>query len=107
MKNMILVGGMALAALVSGSAMAAGDAAAGGEKAAQCASCHGQNGCSSVPMYPNLAGQHAEYIVSSLQAYKSGQRQGGNAAIMQGMAAGLSDQDMQDLAAYYASQSCK
>ena len=57
-----------------------------------------------VPIYPNLAGQHQEYLLSALQAYKSGDR---NNPIMMPMAAPLSDQDMQDLAAYYSSLSCK
>ena len=99
MKKMILAGGMAAAVMMSGSALAADPA--------QCAACHGQKGCNTTaPMYPKLAGQHKEYLVSSIQAYKAGQRQGGNAAVMQGMAAGLSDADIQQLAEYYAGQSC-
>jgi cytochrome c553 len=81
----------------------AGDAVAGKAKAAVCAACHGQNGIALIPMYPNLAGQHEMYLVSSLKAYKNKERSGGQAAIMQGQAIGLSDTDIADLAAYYAS----
>ncbi len=84
------------------SAYAAGDAAAGKNKAAVCIACHGPNGVSIAPTYPNLAGQKAEYIAAQLKAYKSGERKGASAAIMAPMAAGLSDQDMLDLAAFFS-----
>ena len=81
----------------------AGDAAAGKAKSAVCAACHGQNGVALIPMYPSLAGQHEQYLVSSLKAYKNKQRNGGMALIMQGQAVGLSDTDIENLAAYFAS----
>lgn len=84
------------------SAMAA-DLAAGKQKAAVCASCHGRQGVSQIPSYPNLAGQNQQYLVMALQAYKTGQRKGGQATLMQGQAAALSKEDMANLAAYYAS----
>ncbi|MGH1370714.1 MAG: c-type cytochrome [Cellvibrionaceae bacterium] len=84
-------------------ASAAGDAAAGKARAAVCTSCHGANGKAMIPTYPNLAGQNAQYLVSAMKAYKSGQRTGGQAAIMAGMAAPLSDADIANLAAYYSS----
>lgn len=87
--------------LLSGQVMAAGDAEAGKQKAAVCAACHGQDGNSATAMYPKLAGQGAPYIVKQLKDYKSGEREN---AIMQGQVAGLSEQDMQDLGAYYAQQ---
>ena len=96
--------------LASGSALAAenplvgGDAEAGQQKAAVCAACHGPNGNSNNPEWPVLAGQHARYTVDQLKAYKSGARKN---AVMQGQAAGLSEQDMQDLAAYFAEQEPK
>lgn len=77
-----------------------GDAEAGKAKSATCVGCHGVDGNSPAPMYPHLAGQYGDYLVHSLRAYKSGARQN---AIMQGMVAALSDQDLKDLAAYYAS----
>lgn len=86
-----------------GAASAAGDPAAGKAKSAVCASCHGADGKALLPIYPNLAGQNEEYMVLALQAYRSKQRQGGNAALMHSIAANLSDQDIENLAAYFAS----
>lgn len=90
-------------AFLSTGTSAAGDAAAGKAQAAVCVACHGANGVSAIPTYPNLAGQKEAYLLSSLKAYKSGERKGGNSAIMAPMAAGLSDQAMMDLAAYFSS----
>ena len=81
----------------------AGDAAAGKAKAAVCAGCHGPAGISTVDMFPNLAGQKAGYLVSAMKAYKDGNRSGGSAATMVGMAKALSDEDIANLAAYYSS----
>lgn len=89
-------------AVMSADAMA-GDAAAGKAKSAVCAACHGPAGIASIPTYPNLAGQNEAYLVSSLKAYKSKQRNGGMAAVMQAQAAALSDADIANLAAYYSS----
>ncbi len=94
---------LALAVSFQCGAALAGDAAAGKAKSMMCAACHGQDGISSIPMYPNLKGQQEQYLISSLKAYKAGQRQGGQAATMQGMAMGLSDADIENLAAYYSS----
>lgn len=101
-KHYAMVGLFALGTAVSGVAAAA-DAEAGKAKAAVCAACHGQNGMAQIPTYPNLAGQNEQYLVSALNAYKNKQRNGGQAAIMQGQAAALSDTDIANLAAYYAS----
>ncbi|AWB65977.1 hypothetical protein C2869_05765 [Saccharobesus litoralis] len=87
---------------LSGQAMAA-DAAAGKAKAVMCAACHGADGKAQIPTYPNLAGQNEAYLVSAMNAYKKGERTGGQAAIMAGMAAPLSDADIANLAAYFAS----
>jgi cytochrome c553 len=71
-------------------------------KAAQtCVACHGNDGNGILPEYPNLAGQHADYIENSLKAYRSGQRKN---AVMAGMAAALTDADIRELARYYSSQ---
>ena len=78
----------------------AGDASAGKGKSMMCGACHGAAGISAIPTYPNLAGQKEAYLVSQLKAFKSGAR---NNSTMKGMAASLSDSDMADLAAYYAS----
>nr|WP_169751453.1 c-type cytochrome [Thalassomonas viridans] len=83
-------------------ASAAGNAEAGKAKAAMCAACHGANGIGTAPNYPNLAGQHADYIVKQLKAFKDGSRQD---PVMAPMAAGLSEADMADLGAYFAAQS--
>ena len=77
----------------------AGDAAAGKAKAATCSACHGANGISQIPMYPNLAGQKAQYLVLQLKAFRDGERKN---MIMSPMSAGLSDTDIDNLAAYYA-----
>ena len=84
-------------------ANAGGDIAAGKAKSGMCAGCHGGAGKSIMPTYPNLAGQNAPYIVSSLKAYKAKQRTGGQAPTMYGMVAALTDADIENLAAYYSS----
>ena len=93
---------MACALTLSANVMAA-DAAAGKAKAAICGTCHGAAGISSVDMYPNLAGQKKTYLVNAMKAYKNKTRNGGMAVIMQAQAASLSDQDIDNLAAYYNS----
>lgn len=75
------------------------DPVAGKTKAAVCSACHGAEGISVLPDYPNLAGQKVKYLESSIKAYRDGQRKH---AVMSPMAAGLSDADIQDLAAYFA-----
>jgi cytochrome c553 len=80
---------------------ATGNAAAGQAKAAVCGACHGVDGNSSDPQYPKLAGQSEQYIVRQLENFKSGKRQN---PIMLGMATPLSEQDMHDIAAYFASK---
>ena len=80
---------------------AAGDAAAGEAKAAACAACHGPQGASSAPNFPNLAGIGEKYLLKQLRDIQSGQRQ---VPEMTGQLDALSDQDLPDLAAYYASQ---
>lgn len=79
-----------------------GDAEAGAKLAAPCIACHGPGGNSTNPEWPKLAGQSGPYIVEQLQAFKSGVRDN---PLMNPQAAGLSEQDMRDLAAYYATRS--
>jgi len=82
-----------------------GNAAEGSKKhAASCASCHGAAGISPNDTWPNLAGQHAAYLVRMLGAYKSGDQ---TDVMMSPMAKTLTDTDIQNLAAYYAGLSCK
>jgi len=85
-------------------AQAAGDAVAGAKKALTCAACHGMDGNSSNPIWPSLAGQHAEYILKQLQDFKSNKREN---AQMSPMAVNLGEQDMQDLAAYFSTRKIK
>ncbi|WP_414641593.1 c-type cytochrome [Buttiauxella sp.] len=100
MKIMVILAGVLLCAQP---ALAKGDAAAGEQKAMMCVACHGVTGKVSVPMYPNLAGQNQAYLEHSLHAYKKGERSGGQAEVMKAYVSGLSDEDMSNLAAYYAS----
>ena len=79
---------------------AGGDIEAGKSKSAACAACHGADGNSINPAWPKLAGQGAPYLYSQLAMFKDGTRQN---ALMNGQAAALSEQDMHDIAAYYAS----
>lgn len=79
-----------------------GDYRRGLEKSQVCQSCHGQTGNESLmPSYPRLAGQHEDYLVHSLKSYRDGGRSN---AVMAGFAADLTDQDIADLAAWYARQ---
>lgn len=93
-----------LSALFASSAFCAGDPVAGREKNAMCEGCHGIPGWrTAYPVaysVPKLGGQHADYIVAALKEYKSGER---SFPTMRAIATSLSDQDMEDLAAYYAS----
>ena len=87
-------------ALAMASHTLAADVAAGKAKAAVCAACHGANGISIIPDYPNLAGQKVKYLQSSIKAYRDGERKN---AIMSPMASGLSDADIANISAYFAS----
>lgn len=91
----------ALLALTAGPVFAAGDPEAGRQKAATCEACHGKDGKSIDPSYPNLAGQHESYLIKALADYRSGRRVN---AVMNSFSANLTNQDIEDLAAWYASQ---
>ncbi len=92
---------VAASVLPIGTATAAGSIERGQEKSATCVACHGEAGIATAPQWPNLAGQYRDYLEHSLHAYKSGARQN---AIMQGFASQLSDEDIEDLAAYFSAQ---
>ena len=79
----------------------AGDVARGQEKSLSCQACHGADGNSPIPMFPVIAGQHQDYLLHSMLSYKSGERTN---PIMKAIVDPLSEQDMEDLAAYYAAQ---
>lgn len=98
MKTSILGVTLLLSLGLAGEALA--DAKAAADKARTlCAGCHGPNGRSVNPVWPHLAGQQAAYLAKTLQDYKSGARQDLN---MAAMVSGLTDQEIEDLAAYYA-----
>jgi len=94
----------ALALALAGAAQASGNAEAGKEKAAQvCAACHGADGNKpAAPENPILAGQYYDYLVKALSDYKSGKREN---PIMKGFASTLSKKDIEDVAAWFSSQS--
>jgi cytochrome c553 len=108
MKSPVVVAASAVfaaSAWLAGSTLAAEapaafkpDPAKGQQLAAACGACHVQDGSRGVPTYPILEGQHAEYIVKQLTEFKEGKRKN---AIMSGMAAALSTEDMQNIAAFY------
>ena len=85
--------------LLSGSALA-GDIAAGKAKSVTCVACHGAEGMSSNPLWPHLAGQQEQYLAKQLRDFRAGTRKD---PVMGPMAAPLSDEDIDNLAAYYAS----
>ena len=97
----ILATAFAALFIVSGHAVA-GDAEAGKAKSVSCQSCHGATGNETLNgTYPRLAGQYENYLAHALKAYRSGERKN---PIMAGFAAALSDADIDDLAAFFASQ---
>ncbi|WP_421225842.1 c-type cytochrome [Aeromonas enteropelogenes] len=89
-----------LLALAWGHNARAADIEAGKAKAAVCAACHGVTGKASVPVYPHLAGQQEAYLLKQLKAFKDGSRK---EPLMVPFMAPLTDADMENLAAYYAS----
>ena len=88
-----------LGLLLTKTALAAGDASAGKGKSAVCAGCHGIDGYSSNDLWPNLAGQKKGYLITSIKAYRDGIRE---SEMMMPMVMNLSDQDIEDLAAFYS-----
>lgn len=94
-----------IAAYFQGNKTATSSGPAAGVKAPQiiqtCQACHGANGIGIMPEYPDLAGQHADYIVEALHDYRSGKRKN---VIMNGMAAPLTDEQIKAVAAYYSQQ---
>lgn len=79
--------------------IAEGNSANGKSKATACAGCHGEDGNSMMPSFPKLAGQHKDYLIKQLQAFKSGAR---TSAIMAPMASSLDEQAIEEISAYYA-----
>ncbi len=104
MRCLLLAAIAGASLILSANVAAAGDAAAGKAKAAVCGACHGPDGNSPNPLWPNLAGQKPAYIVKQLKDFKSGARKD---PVMAPMAAPLNAQDMENLAAFFASQKQK
>jgi cytochrome c553 len=82
----------------------AADISAGKNKASICLGCHGANGVSNNPIWPSLAGQQSAYLAAQLENFKSAER---NNSVMTPMAKGLSNEDIQNLAAYFSSLPAK
>jgi cytochrome c553 len=102
MKKMILNFSVVFGCMIACSlSFAAGDADLGKPKTAMCSGCHGSDGNSAVASFPKLAGQGEKYLTKQLKDVKSGRR---NIASMTGILDSFSDQDLADIAAYYASQ---
>jgi len=104
MKPILAVTLAFVSALSTSQVFAAGDPQQGEAKSKPCVACHAADGNSANPTWPKIAGQHANYLAKQLSDFKSGERKND---LMAGMVAGLSGQDMQDLAAYYARQELK
>ena len=102
MKKSLLAVSVSFALLnMPGIVQAESDITAGQQKSASCAACHGEKGNSIMPLFPKLAGQNEGYLIKQMQAFKDGTR---SDATMGAMVAGLSEQDMQDIAAFYEAQ---
>lgn len=100
-KSLILLLSAIAAAAFTQATLAQGDPEAGQAKSALCATCHGPDGNSELAINPKIAGQNARYMIKQMQDFKSGARPG---PIMAAMVINLSDEDIEDLAAYYAAQ---
>ena len=98
MKTRSLVMALALAAAAPAFA---GDASVGKKKSTPCAVCHGADGVSPSPEFPNLAGQYADYLESAIRHYQNGKRKN---PIMQAQVKDLKPKDIADLAAFFAAQ---
>jgi cbb3-type cytochrome c oxidase subunit III len=101
MKRLVLSLASLVLAVSSIGVQAAGDAAAGERKSAVCAACHGADGNSELGSNPKLAGQNVRYLVKQMTDIKEGNR---TVALMTGLLDNMSEQDLEDIAAYYASQ---
>ena len=99
MKSLFIA--LVMTTLFASTSALAGDAAAGKAKSVVCSACHGVDGTSVNPMWPNLKGQKEMYLVNQIKAFRDGTRKD---PTMAPMVAALTDDDIANLAAYYASQ---
>jgi len=104
MMNKIFLGTFLAVSVTAAMPLTAGDIEAGKAKSVTCAGCHGVDGNSANPEWPSIAGQSTAYLIKQLKDFKAGNREN---AMMVPMAAALNDQDMEDVAAFYASQKPK
>ena len=104
MNNLIPIVAIGLLAVASSAVLAGGDAAAGQAKYATCQGCHGPGGISANPVWPNLAGQKDGYLVKQMKAFRDGAR---TDPMMSPMAKPLTDEDIENLAAYLSTAPCK
>jgi cytochrome c553 len=100
MKTLLAATLVAIPLLTTGMANAAGDPGAGRARAAVCAACHGVNGISPSPLWPNLAGQKDLYLVKQLKAFRDGTR---TDPLMSPQAKPLTDSEIENIAAYFSS----
>jgi cytochrome c553 len=100
MKKSLAICAVIAGLFVTQAVLASGSIEAGKQKSQTCAACHGANGISTSDQFPILAGQYRDYLIQALHEYQKGDRKN---PIMAGMAKPLSEQDIQDLAAYFSS----
>jgi len=103
MNKTVLIASLAGLTLCAGAALAA-DMEAGRTKSASCVGCHGPDGNSPAPINPNVAGQKEQYLVTTMLDYQTGKRQH---SVMQAILTPLSEEDIRDIAAFYAAQKCR
>ena len=101
MNNFKILVTSSLLALMPIASNAAGNAAEGQNKSTTCHACHGETGIATQAIYPNLAGQYQDYLSKALHDYREGRRTN---PVMSGFALNLSDEDIEDISAWYASQ---
>jgi cytochrome c553 len=103
-RGLVVCVAVVLPVLLAAALAAPDPLARGREKFVQCAACHGADGRSPViALYPKIGGQSGPYVVNALKAYRDGRRQGTYAAIMAAVAKPLTDDDIENLAAYIES----
>ena len=101
-RILVCMGGLVFATQSIAEELIDGSAEAGKSKSLTCGACHGTDGNSVNPMWPSIAGQHAQYIAESLQTFKDGSR---SDVLMSGQSMMLNEQDMRDLGVYFSKQS--
>lgn len=104
MQKLLVLASLGLVSVTSLAANAEGDPELGQQKAYTCQFCHGQTGYTPKADYPHINGQNAGYLYNAMKSYQVGERGGAMGNMMRQQMSVLSDQDMKDIAAFYASQ---